>query len=253
MFKKNPIMWLLEWLGHYQTIQTIIQAHFLRTLLLPTVTAVGTAILGWLEQIPLMWVLMATALAFMGAMQGIWSASAYLERKNPAYKLQVTSPLFNFRLIEVSPPNRKQRRSATAQGGAPAVPAHRHFEKGQLGFAIWNKASFPISIIVFAAETEIEGLKPPRSTFPKKPTLIQPGTTIWIHDDPIDLQNMDCDNLDGSMDITVKYGLPGKERFEMKQKGTVEIFMESFGQYKGLYFHPTPNEPDSGVPTDVRA
>jgi hypothetical protein len=252
MFKKNPIIWVLEWLGHYQTIQTIIQAHFVRTLLLPVVTAVATAVFGWIEHIPLMWVIMAVALAFMGAMQGVLSSSEYLERKNPAYKLQVTRPLFNFNLVEVSPPNRKQRLAAKAQGGAPAVPAHRHFEKGQLGFEIWNKASFPISIIVFVAETEIEGLKPPRAKFPKKATLVQPGTSIWIHDDAIDMQNMDCDNLDGSVDITIKYGLPGKERFEMKQKGTVEIFMESFGQYKGLYFHPAPNEPDSGVPTDAR-
>jgi hypothetical protein len=83
MFKKNPIIWVLEWLGHYQTIQTIIQAHFVRTLLLPVVTAVAAAVFGWIEHIPLMWVIMAVALAFMGAMQGVLSSSEYLERKNP--------------------------------------------------------------------------------------------------------------------------------------------------------------------------
>jgi hypothetical protein len=44
------------------------------------------------------------------------------------------------------------------------------------------------------------------------------------------------------MDIQIKYGRAGKERFELTQKGTVEIFMEPFGQYKGLYFHPSSSE-----------
>jgi hypothetical protein len=242
MAKRNPLVWVLEWTGHYQTIQAILQAEFIRTLLLPTVTAVGTAVLGWLEQIPLMWVLMATALAFMGTMQGVLSASGYLERKNPAYKLQVLRHIFSFNLVSVGGPNRKQRMAAKAQGGVPAVPAYRHLEKGQLGFEVWNRASFPMSIIVVEANTEIEGERPPMAKFPKAPIIIQPGTTMWIHDDAINLDNMLCENLDGKMDIKIKYGRLGKERFELNQKGTVEIFMESFGQYKGLYFHPETNE-----------
>jgi len=70
---------------------------------------------------------------------------------------------------------------------------------------------------------------------------------VWIHDEPIEFDNMLCDNLDGVMDITVKYGLPGKENFEIKQKGTVEIFMESYGLLKSIYFHP---ESDSGIPAN---
>lgn len=89
-----------------------------------------------------------------------------------------------------------------------------------------------------SAETEIEGLKPPRGKYPKEPTIIQPGTTLWVHDDPIDANNMLCDNLDGKMDIVMKYGLPGKEKYEIRHHGTVEIFVEPYGQFKGLYFHP---------------
>jgi hypothetical protein len=56
-----------------------------------------------------------------------------------------------------------------------------------------------------------------------------------------------CDNLDGKMDLTVKYGLPGKENFEIKYRGAVEVFMESYGLLKGIYFHP---ESDSRTPTN---
>jgi hypothetical protein len=240
--KRNILIRALEWFGHWQTIQTILQAEFVRTLLVPVVIAMATGAAGYLGGIPLMWIMLAVVLVFMGAAQGILSASTYLERKNPAYKLQLIKHLFNFDLVPISGPNRKHRRSAAAQGGAPAVPAYRHFVRGQLGFEVWNRSSFPISVIVIAAESEIEGLKPPRAKFPKNPVVIQPGNTMWIHDDPIDLGNIDCENLDGIMDITVQYGLPGKEHFEMNQKGTVEIFVEPYGFYKGMYFHPTSNE-----------
>jgi hypothetical protein len=77
--------------------------------------------------------------------------------------------------------------------------------------------------------------------------IIHPGTTLWVHDDAIDLENMLCDNLEGNMDITVKYGLPGKEHFEISQKGSVEIFMEPYGLLKGIYFHPASSEPETAV------
>jgi len=235
---KNVALRALETVGHLHTLHVIVQAEFVRTLLLPTVIALATGAAGIAGHIPLMWVIMATAVAAAASAVGILNASTYLERKNPAYKLQVLKHLFNFDLVPVGPPNRKHRRAANAQGGAPAVPAHRHFVRGQLGFEVWNRGSFPISVILISAETEIEGEKPPRGKLPKEPTIVQPGTTIWIHDDPIDLKNMDCDNLDGIIDMTVKYGLPGKESFEIRQKGTVEIFMEPYGFFKGMYFHP---------------
>jgi hypothetical protein len=240
--KKSIFIRALEWTGHTQTINTIVQAEFFRTLLVPTVTALATGTAGFFGHIPLMWVIMATALAFAGAAVGILSASSYLERKNPAHKLQILKTLFNYDLVPIGGPNRRQRRHAAREGGAPAIPAFRHFVKGQIGLEIWNRSSFPMSIIVMNAETEIEGLKPPRTTYPKKPVIIQPGTTAWVHDEPIDLENSICDNLDGMMDITVKYGLPGRENFEITQKGTVEIFMEPFGQIKGIYFHPASSE-----------
>lgn len=250
MAKQNILARGLEYLGHYQTIQTIMQAEFVRTLLVPIVTALATGSAGILGGLPLMWIFMATAVAGAAAAVGIQNASTYLERKNPAHKLTIIKTLFNFDLVPVNPPNRRHRRAAASEGGAPAVPAHRHFVKGQLGVEVWNRSSFPISVIVVSADTEIEGLRPPRVKFPKDPVIIAPGTTVWVHDEAIDLQNMDCDNLDGRMDVMIKYGLPGKEHFEIRQTGTVEIFMEGFGQFKGLYFHPA--QGNDGVPGDVR-
>ncbi len=245
--RPNPFVRMLEFLGHLHTIHAITQAEFIRTLLVPTVTALATGGAGLWGGLPLMWVIMATAVAGAAAAVGILNASTYLERKNPEHKLTVTKTLFNFSLVPISPPNRKHRRSAAAQGGAPAVPAFRHFTKLQLGFEVWNRASYPLSLEVMSAETEVEGLKPPRAKYPKDPVIIQPSTTLWIHDDAINVDDeMVCDNLDGQMDIVVKYGLPGKEKYEIRHHGTVEIFVEPFGQFKGLYFHPTTDSDSPG-------
>jgi hypothetical protein len=66
----------LELLGHAETVHTIVQAEFVRTLLLPTVTAVATGTAGFLGNIPLMWVFMATAVAFAGSAVGVLAARA---------------------------------------------------------------------------------------------------------------------------------------------------------------------------------
>jgi hypothetical protein len=185
-----------------------------------------------------MWIMVGTVLIFAGVVQSFLRVDEYRERKDPSHKLAVTRTLFNFDLVTISGPNRRHRRSAAAQGGAPAVPAFRNFTKGQLGIEIWNRASFPMSLIVETAETEIEELKPPRAKYPKPPVIIQPGQTMWVHDDAIEMDSMLCENLGGEMDITLKYGLPRKEHFEIHHKGTVEIFMEPYGLLKGVYFHP---------------
>lgn len=238
MAKRKILIRALEAIGHAETIHAIAQAEFIRTLLVPVVTALATGGAGILGGLPFMWIFMATAVAGAAAAMGIQAASMYLERKNPEHKLTPIKTLFNFTLVPISPPNRKQRRYAASQGGVPAIPAFRHFTKIQLGFEVWNRASYPMSLFVVSADTTIEGLKPPRAKYPKDPVIIQPGMTMWVHDEAIPVDEMVCDNLDGEMDILVKYGLPGKEKYEIRHHGTVEIFVEPYGQFKGIYFHP---------------
>jgi hypothetical protein len=247
--KRRLLLRLLDYVGHIEAIHGLVTADFITRLIWPTVATVLGAASGWVGGVPIMWIMVGSSLIFMAITQSLLRADEYKERKNPAHKLQVLRTLFNFELVPIVGPNRKQRRHSEKEGTAPAIPAFRHLIKGQLGFEVWNRAAFPLSILVFAAETEIEGIKPPRTTYPKKAVTIEPGTSVWVTDAAIDFEKMVCDNLDGVMDIIVKYGLPGKERFEIRQHGTVEIFMEPYGQLKGVYFHPNPTELDTGIIT----
>lgn len=115
--KSGRIGQAIEWIGRADTIHSVIQAEFVRTLLLPTVTAVATGASGVLGGIPLMWVIMATAIAFAAAAVGLFASSFYIERKNPAHKLQIMRTMFNYDLVPIQPPNRKQNRAAKSKGG----------------------------------------------------------------------------------------------------------------------------------------
>jgi hypothetical protein len=38
-----------------------------------------------------------------------------------------------------------------------------------------------------------------------------------------------CDRVEGKMDIRLKYGLPGRERFELSFKADLDVLMQPFG------------------------
>ena len=145
--RKNLWIRLLEWTGHAEAVHALLTADFVTRLILPTVAAMIGAGSGWFGGVPLMWIIVGTTLIFMAVIQSLLRFDEYKERKNPAYKLAVIRTMFNFELVPITGPNRKHRRAAAAQGGAPAVPAVRHFVKGQLGFEVWNRSSFPMSVV----------------------------------------------------------------------------------------------------------
>ena len=235
---------VLEWIGHAETLHTIAQAEFFRTLFWPGVATVTTAITGVLGGIPVMWVIVGSAVAFMATSQGLLRASEYLERKNPLNKLSLRGAYFTCDLtpapLPLPPPsgNRRQRRARRAQSQQPpsiltpsminpGVP--RNLDKGQLSVELKNNASFPISCILYNAATEVAGMTPPRTTFPKIASTVQPGNIFRITDDAINMNGLPCGRLAGKINMIIKYGLPGKERFELRLNGTVDIVMENFG------------------------
>jgi hypothetical protein len=105
----------------------------------------------------------------------------------------------------------------------------RTIAEAQLGVALKNEAMFPISCFLESAETELQGERPPRSKFPKPTVVIPAGVTMTIADDPIPMKSLPCQRLTGKMDLRLKYGLPGDERFELRFPATVDVPIESWG------------------------
>lgn len=229
---------LLEWLGRIETIHALVTSEFIRTLLLPTVVTVIGAGVGVLQGVPLMWIIVGSSLIFMAITQSLLRTDEYKERRNPQNKLKVVV-IFQMDLVPAAVPfmgNRKQRLAQKATGQEPRVLqtdinpyVNRIMSIGQLGVQLTNTATFPISCYLESAKTDIEGIMPPRSDFPKPPCVIPTGGKVRVVDDRIELDDMPCHTLSGNLDMLIKYGLPGKEHFELRVNGPVEVHMTTWG------------------------
>jgi hypothetical protein len=243
---------VVEWIEHGAAVHALAQTEFVRTILLPLVVAGVTGGAGYLGGQPIMWIMMAGTLVFMGTMQGLLRWDEYRERKTPLNKLTVLGPQFSCALNTVPAPTlvvntRQTRRAAQrGKGGLPvpqqepeeprmlsAAAVHplvmRTIDNAQIGVGIKNTALFPISILLAGAKTEIGGLTPPRSDFPKAPSTLSPGAAFTIMDDIINMAGAPCGRLAGKLDMRIKYGLPGREKFELRLEGDIDVVMERFG------------------------
>jgi hypothetical protein len=72
---------------------------------------------------------------------------------------------------------------------------------------------------------------------PKQPTVILPGSTVFVTDDAIDMDGHPCEKLEGHMDLTIKYGRPGKEKYTLHFAGRVEAMMAQEGFVNQVYTH----------------
>ncbi len=234
----------VEWLGRFETLHILLSGEFVRTLLWPTVSAVLTGATGILGGVPLMWVFMASALTFMAVTQSLLRADEWRERKDPLNKISVVGTYFAGELapapLPISPPagNRHQRRAQIAQPQGPVriLPPNalvagvpRTLDGGQISVEIKNSASFPISVILQNAATEVDGKTPPRSVFPKPAGTIPPGGRARVPDERINMNGTPCGRLSGKLDMLIKYGLPGEENLELRLIAELDIVMEDFG------------------------
>ena len=69
MGKRKSWFWLFEWIGRAETLHTLAQAEFVRTLLFPTVTAVATGAAGILGHIPVRTENLSSGVAVMKSAQ----------------------------------------------------------------------------------------------------------------------------------------------------------------------------------------
>lgn len=241
----------LQWMGVAETLRSIGQAELLRTVLWPAIGTMLTGGAGIMGGVPLMWVFMASAVSFAGITTGLLRGSEYIQRKHPLNKLAYLGTHCFVDLIPAELPlhlfgNRHDRRAMKQQQSEKAYVlsgseimhgVNRKLDKAQIGITLQNNASFPISCFMESAETELQGIKPPRGTFPRDTMTMLPGNKITFKDDRINMDGMECGNMSGTMDMTLKYGLPGKERLELRFRASLEIQLQSYGQVVAVHSH----------------
>ena len=230
-----------------ESLETIAETALVKSFLWPTVLAACTAASGEIGHQPLMWILMASALVFMAMTTATLNLNVIKQINTPLNKIQYW-PIYNMDLASVPVPTARgisSRKLAITEtnirmlGPIEIVDnVKRTIKVSQLGIEILNTATFPISCILFYADTSVEGVTPPRTAFPKGPYMIPAGSKYKITDERIPMNDFPCGKLAGTVDITIKYGRPGKEKFEFSVKGNVEIMIEENGKFSGLSFAP---------------
>jgi hypothetical protein len=229
---------IYDWWDDLKRLEDISNSELFKVYIWPILTGISAVASGLFQKEAVMWIIMAASLSAMAIMSLIASAASLRDRLTPLNKL-TNQVVAQYDLDQVAVPmlgNRQHRRSGASSPGASflgpgqvQVGVKRQIERAQLGVEITNNSHFPISCILLAAETDIGGAMPPRSQFPKEKTVIPAWSKIRILDDPIDMKNYPCQRLNGNMDMKIGYGVPGKERYELIIKGSVDILMEEHG------------------------
>jgi hypothetical protein len=231
---------IVERLMQVHAVHTLLQLDFVRTTLTPLVLTVATGGLGILGGIPAMYIAVGCAVTFAAITQGMLRAREYRQSSTPEHKLRFNGTIFNFDLVHV-PNSRLARRASESVSRRKIPPANsqpliRELENGQLGVELINYATFPISVFIESAESGIEGHAPPRSKYPKDKIIMFPGTPMRLTDERIPLDKLKCGRIEGNFDIKIKYGLPGKEVYELHfQAKRVDILMHENGFCGGNY------------------
>jgi hypothetical protein len=221
----------------------IFKSAFFQFYIWPVVSAVMTGAAGYLGHVPLMWIMVAMAVVFACVTQAWLRMSEIMERMNPRNKLAYVQTVIHLDL--------KGGPVMASVGGSTGRP--RKIERMQIGVELQNRSASPMSIIIANAETEIEGLYPPRTAYPKAPITILPGALLRCLDLPIPMRDKACGRLNAKMAIKIKYGMQGDEDEELNFNAVLDIIIQPDGTLTQINTHWNPNTPIQGQVATITA
>jgi hypothetical protein len=209
----------IDTVGRFQVLQTA--WGWIGPFAGPTVLAIAAAVSGYFQHTPVMWIIMATSMTFVCVLGAIMIAYLFQIISSPADKLRFVSAIV--------PCDVNKNQADLSGRAARATNLVRTIDKMQVGILVQNVGRFPISIILFEAETELDGITPPRVRYPKLPADCHPSSTHMLTDEIIDMKSRKCADMQGRLDMKVKYGNRGNEKYELHIKGTVFVKMSADG------------------------
>lgn len=155
---------------------------------------------GLLQGVPLMWVIMATALTFAGVGVGLNGFSQLRYRRSPADKVSITGPRVDVAPVDI-----------VNKTGVRFI---------SLGIMARNIAEMPLEVSIDQLDTRIENRIPDREFNPQS-TLVDARTgVVGFKGSPISLEDMNLGNrrLNGVVDARISYGYPEKRKFSAEVK-----------------------------------
>ncbi len=181
----------------------------------PFLLAGAAIVTGWMEHMPLLWIVMATTVTFAMTAIGLLSFYVFLYALTPENKLHLLTPTFAWVASENDPEGRAMKMGQ--------VRLIANFS---------NQAHFPISVITDEFDVVIDGNINTVKTARGVSLILGAKQNGWFRDDLISLKGVPCTNFDGKAHIRVRYGRPGKEKFRAGLDLAIRLI---FDQTKGLY------------------
>lgn len=150
---------------------------------------------GYVQGVPLMWIMMAGALSFAGVAHGLVLWTAWRQKLSMANKLVFASIRSNL-------------------GGGTAM----------LGFELVNRADFELHCEVTKLETRIANRVPTVATNLPRKITIAPGGVLYFDDSPIEVDHpTSAGFLEGSVVFEVKYARYGTPKYSVSGKKRIAL------------------------------
>lgn len=163
------------------------------SVLVPWIVSIWAAVLSYLEQSPMALLVLLASLVFWAVASGMNSFDLFINRRSPQSKLVFGNPLMNLN-----------------------VDGQTQKIKGlQFGFEIANNADFPIEYQVDLIESSIFGRINPDPVHVNRGTVLEARSKSahWDAHIPYD-DTMAGKRLEGSLQVRLRYGRPGRLRYE---------------------------------------
>lgn len=174
--------------------------------LAPIGAPVVAALLGWAQGAPIMYVWVGTCLAFAAATTGVLRLEEWLARRRVEDKLVLA-----------------QCRFARHVGGGGNFA---------LGFAVNNRADFPIQFEIEDLRTQIDNRVPPPVSGPISPrrVTVSPGGVGWWDDQLIKISPPRPGVITGEIEFRIRYGRVGRPRYKLSGRHRVSVQFSDAGE-----------------------
>jgi hypothetical protein len=177
---------------------------------LPFLLALLTAVAGYLQPLPWVYVIVAATVVFAMTANGLLRLSELRARGTAQNKM-------SFQGIAVGASISRDR------NGRPKT-----LDTVQIGIILQNSAHFPMAYHVDSIETSFESIvnTNPDRTF--RGTIIPANSTAIFRDASIDVKKLALDKTlyDGHIKVKVRYGLPGWEKHYVEQNSNVNFAID---------------------------
>lgn len=167
------------------------------------------AVVGFVQSVPLFWIMLGLPLAAASFMTLFLRGSEWKERQSILNKIAFEAP----RVLK-----------KTKNGAIESI---------FLGFQLRNHASFPIDFELVSLDTSLADKYPPKMPYKKKRFTIPPHSVGWFDDHAILFTPAPQSNVSGSIHFKVGYGIGKKLKYDIEKKINVYAGFNESGDLVG--------------------